>query len=174
MGIKRNGQDYTVMELEISTATRTAVQGLKTVYRGQTRGPKKMTCNIAIQLYSYINGCSTGTYNINEELAVAWAMFSFSSSTNTATVDVFKRSKWYDSVINRITSDVITYLEEYSLAQDDEQRTEYESLLSVGQYRTVKRNIVDKLISSKEFEDYARNVSNTMCKLLFEPMTVAI
>lgn len=172
MGIRRNGQDYTVMELEMTDATRTAVQGLKTVYRGQTRGPKKLTCNVAIQLYSYINGCSTGTYNINEELATAKAMFSLSSTTNTN--DIFKRSRWYNSVVNRITSDIISYLEEYSSTQDDEQRTKYESLMSQGQYRTVKRDIVDKLISSREFEDYARDVSNTIRKFLFEPMTVTI
>lgn len=172
MGITRNGQDYTVMELEMTGATRTAVQGLKTVYRGQTRGPKKLTCNVAIQLYSYINGCSTGTYNINEELATARTMFSLSSATNTN--DVFKRSRWYDSVINRMTSDIISYLEEYSLTQDDEHRTKYESLMSQGQYCTVKRDIVDELISSREFEDYARDVSSTVRKLLFEPMTVVI
>lgn len=172
MGIKRNGQDYTVMELEMTDTTRTAVQGLKSVYRGQTRGPKKMTCNVAIQLYSYINGCSTGTYNINEELATALTMFSLSSVADTN--DDFKRSQWYDSVVNRMTSDIILYLEEYSSTQDDERRTKYKSLMSVGQYRTIKRDIVDKLISSKEFEDYAHNVSNIVRKLLFEPMTVTI
>lgn len=167
MSIKRGDTEFTIMELEMTEPTRQAVRGLKSMYRGKTRGPKKLTCNAAIQLYSYINGCHSGTYNLAEEVATMYTFYSLGGETYSD--DDFINSRWFDHMVHNITDDVRQWLSDYI-----NHHPEYSNEVQRGVYHELKRDIALDLFKGQEFEEYSRNVTQDVKALLFEPTTMSI